>query len=85
MKSIFNEREDRNMTEQEKLKMIAEIMDLELEELKEDALLTDYQEWDSVAVLSFIALMDEEFGKDINGTDVRELVTIKNLMDMMKA
>lgn len=82
---MFEEREDRNMTEQKKLEMIAEMMELELDEIKEDAVLADYEEWDSVAILSFIVLMDEEFGKDINGTNVRELVTIKDLMDMMKA
>lgn len=73
------------MSNQEKLEKIAEIMDLEVEELKEDALLADYEEWDSVAVLSFIALMDEEFGKAVKGAEIREYVTVKDIMDAMEA
>ena len=49
------------MTNQEKLEHIAEILDLEVVEINEDTVLSEYEEWDSVAILSFIALMDEEF------------------------
>ena len=59
------------MTREEKIENIAEILDLEEEEIKEDALLADYEEWDSVAVLSFIALMDEEFDKAVKGAEIR--------------
>lgn len=73
------------MTNQEKLEKLAEIMDLEVEEITEDAVLADFDEWDSVAVLSFIALMDEEFGKAIKGAEIREFVTIKDVMEVMEA
>lgn len=73
------------MTNQEKLEKIAEIMDLEPEEIKEDAILAEYDEWDSVAVLSFIALMDEEFGKEVRGGEIRKLITVKDLMNIMEA
>lgn len=73
------------MTNQEKLEKIAEIMDLEPEEIKEDAILAEYDEWDSVAVLSFIALMDEEFGKEVRGGEIRKLITVNDLMNIMEA
>lgn len=73
------------MSNQEKLEKIAEIMDLELEQVKEEAVLVDYEEWDSVAILSFIALMDEEFGKAIKGAEMRELITVKDLMGVMES
>ena len=72
------------MTNQEKLEKIEEILDLEIGALGENDVLSDYEEWDSVAVLSFIALMDEEFGKTIKGSDIRELVIVKDLMNMME-
>lgn len=72
------------MTREEKIENIAEILDLEEGEIKEDALLADYEEWDSVAVLSFIALMDEEFDKAVKGAEIRALKTVKDLMDMME-
>lgn len=73
------------MSNQEKLEKIAEIMDVEVEEVKEEAALADYEEWDSVAILSFIALMDEEFGKAVKGAEIREFVTVKDVMDAMEA
>lgn len=72
------------MTNQEKLEHIAEILDLEVEEINEDTVLCEYEEWDSVAILSFIALMDEEFGKAVKGAEIRALETVKDLMDMME-
>lgn len=72
------------MTNQEKLEKIAEIMDLEINEITEDAVLKDFDEWDSVAVLSLIALMDEEFGKAIKGSEIREFITVKDIMNVME-
>ncbi len=73
------------MTVKEKLEKLAEIMDLEVEDISEDAVLADIDEWDSVAALSFIAMMDEEFGKAIKGAEIRQFVTIKDAMDVMEA
>lgn len=70
------------MTKQEKIESIEEILDVE--GLQEDSVLAEYDEWDSVAVLSFIALMDEEFGKAVKGAEIRALKTVKDLMDMME-
>lgn len=72
------------MTKQEKLEHIADIMDLELAELNEDSVLADFEEWDSVAILSFIALMDEHFGKAMKGAEVRALVTVLDLLNVME-
>lgn len=72
------------MTKQEKLEHIADIMDLELAELNEDSVLADFEEWDSVAILSFIALMDEHFGKAMKGAEVRSLVTVIDLLNVME-
>lgn len=72
------------MSNQEKLEKLAEIMDLEVEEIKEDAILADIDEWDSVAALSFIAMMDEEFGKAVKGAEIRQFVTIQDVLNAME-
>ena len=71
------------MTNQEKLERLEEIMDLDAGELKEDSVLSEYEEWDSIAILSVIALMDEEFGKTVKGADIKACITVKDIMDMM--
>lgn len=72
------------MTNQEKLEKLEEIMDLEAGELKEDSILSEYEEWDSIAVLSVIALLDEEFEKIVKGADIKKCVTVKDVMDLME-
>lgn len=72
------------MTNQEKIKLLEEIMDLEESTLKEDTLLADIDEWDSISLLSFIAMMDDEFGKIVKGKDVKEKQYVKELLDMME-
>lgn len=71
------------MTEQEKLEKIAEILDLEVDEIDVEANLEDIEEWDSVAILSFIAMMDEEFNKAVKGAEIREAKTVKDLFELM--
>ena len=73
------------MSDYEKLEKIAEILDLEVEEIKAEALLSDYEEWDSVAILSFIALMDEEFGRSVKGAEIKQFETVSDLMNAMHA
>ena len=72
------------MTTAEKLEKIEEIMDLEPNTLKETDVLSDYDEWDSVAALSLIALMDEEFGKAIKGSDIKEFKIVADIIAIME-
>lgn len=46
--------------------------------------LADLDSWDSVALLSFIAMMDEKFNKEVKGAVIRQFVTIQDAMDIMK-
>ena len=43
----------------------------------------DIEEWDSVAILSFIAMMDEEFNKAVKGAEIREAKTVQDLFELM--
>lgn len=72
------------MTEEKKLELLAEILDCDVEELSPEMELSSF-EWDSVAVLSFIAMMDEEFGKAVKGAEIKKLVTIQDALDIMES
>lgn len=73
------------MTKQEKLEKLADILDLDVEEIDENGVLADIEEWDSVATLSFIAMMDEEFGKAVKGSEIRAYVTVQDVLNAMEA
>lgn len=67
-----------------KLELFAEVLDLDVDEIILDKKLEEYDEWDSVAVLSYIAMMDEEFGKEIKGAEIKEFVTVQDALNAME-
>ncbi len=73
------------MTETKKIEMLEEMMELEAGTLKADTVLSDIEEWDSIALISFIALMDDEFDKVIKGSVIKQAKTVADLMALMEA
>ncbi len=72
------------MTEQEKIALMEEIMDLDEGTLTLDSVLEEIDEWDSVAILSFIAAMDENFDKIVKGSEIKNFVTVKDAIAVME-
>ena len=68
-----------------KLAALENIMDMEEGALSPETVLADLVEWDSVSILSLIVMIDDEFGKIINGDDVKKLVTVSDAMAIMEA
>lgn len=71
------------MTEHEKLLEIADILELDVSELEPDMILESLETWDSVAVLSFISIMNDKFNKFPNAREIWEYQTIGDLMKAM--
>ncbi len=59
------------------LKSIAEI--LEVEEVDCRKKLSEYEEWDSLAGLSLIALLDSDYGITMNGKEIQSFDSIEDL------
>lgn len=72
------------MTDKKKIELLEDLMDLEAGTLTPDTVLADLDEWDSIALISFIALMDDEFGKVVRGSAVKEQKTVSDLMALME-
>ncbi len=45
----------------------------------------NFGEWDSLAALSVIAMIDEEYEKDITGADIRNCETIEELYKIVSS
>ena len=73
------------MTEKEKIPMLEEMMELDEGTLTPDTVLADLEEWDSIAVISFIVLVDDEFNKIIKGSQIKEFKTIADTLAVMEA
>ena len=72
------------MTIEKKLELLADILDVDASDLDPATDLADIPEWDSIASLSFIAMMDEEFGKEIKGADIKGFKTLQDALNMME-
>lgn len=72
------------MTNEKKIELLADILDVDAEELIPEKRLADMSEWDSIAALSFIAMMDEEFGREFKGADVKKIVTVQDALNVME-
>ncbi len=65
----------------EQLKEILEITD---REISLDDKFREYKEWDSLAYLSVIALIDEEFDVVIETPEFKKLLTVGDLINEVK-
>lgn len=71
------------MTREEKIEIIADILEIEPEEVSEDASLEKFEAWDSVAVLGVISAVSEETGKYLHADEILQLKTIGDLFSVL--
>ena len=62
---------------------LKETLELEDVELNESTNLIDLDEYDSLSVLSIIAMIDENFDKKLSGKDFQSITTVKSLMKLI--
>jgi acyl carrier protein len=56
-----------------------ETLEIEDRTISESDNFRDYDEWDSLTLLSVIAMIDEEFGVIIESNDFKKLVTVGDI------
>ena len=71
------------MTQEEKLEALAEALDRDIGELKPEADL-DSLGWDSMAMLSVIAMAKTRFNKKITGAQIREFATVQDVLSALE-
>jgi acyl carrier protein len=62
---------------------LAEILDIE--EVKPENVLKDIETWDSLAILSVLAMADSKYGVSIKAEEIRSVVTVANLADLVNS
>lgn len=65
------------------LEELKDRLELEDVELNEDTNLKDLEEYDSLSVLSIIAMIDENFEKKLSAQDFQSITTVKSLMELI--
>ena len=71
------------MTEREKLAMLENMLELDEGDLTVDKALEDIDEYDSMAKLSLIVLMEDEFGVKLTGDVIKGFTTVGDIVALM--
>ncbi len=71
------------MTDQEKITLLEDMLELESGVLNVETELSSIDEYDSMAKLSLIVLFDEECGKKLTGEKIREFKTVGDIISAM--
>lgn len=71
------------MTNGEKIAMLEDLLELENGTLNAETTLASVEEYDSMAKLSLIVMMDDEFSKKLTGEQIREFKTVQDILDFM--
>lgn len=57
---------------------------LETDEVKLENVLKNFEEWDSLSVLTIIAMIDSDYGVTIFAKDIMKLKTVKDLLSYIQ-
>ena len=72
------------MTTEEKIALLEETLELDEGSLTPETILEDVEEYDSMAKLSLIVMMDDEFGVKLTGEMIRSFLTVADILALMK-
>lgn len=70
--------------EEKFIELFRETLEIEENSVKLDTVFRDLEQWDSLAFLSVIAMIDEEYDIVIDGNDFTGLKTIGDLIEEIK-
>ncbi len=72
------------MTKEEKIEILAQAMDVEVGGVTEDAVLSSFDEWDSLAALSLMSLFSSKLHKKITPAEVKAFDTVADVLNLME-
>ena len=72
------------MTQEEKIALLEDMLELDANTLTPETELTTIDEYDSMAKLSLIVLMDEECNKKLTGEQIREFKMVADILNFME-
>ena len=71
------------MTNEEQIARLEDVLELDGGTWKPETELSTIDEYDSMAKLSLIVMMDDEFGKKLTGEQIFQFKTVQDILDFM--
>ena len=63
--------------------LLAESLEVDLKEVGLDLVFREHERWDSLAALSLITAIEDDFGLVLGDVDLQKLVTVQDLADLI--
>jgi acyl carrier protein len=80
---VYKLKKANNMTQEEKISILEELLELENGSLSAETELSSVEEYDSMSKLSLIVMMDDEFNKKLTGEQLLAFKTVQDILDFM--
>ena len=72
------------MNTPEKMELVADLLSVSASELTPETPLKSIDTWDSMAALSLVILLEEQFGRaDVGGSEIKRLETVADILALM--
>jgi acyl carrier protein len=76
--------EGKNMDNSKIIILIAEMLEIDSSKLTPETKLSELNQWDSMAKLSLIVLLSDNFGKKIDYTTIRGFLKLADIINFIK-
>lgn len=73
------------MTAKEFYRLLDELLENEPGTIRGDEILTNIPKWDSLAIIGFIALLDQHFGMSVPAAEINNCRTINDIVSLVRA
>ncbi len=67
------------------IEQMADIIELDADEISSEHPFREYEAWDSLAVLSTLALIEEDYDVAVSNDELRGVSTLQQLWDLVQA
>ena len=72
------------MNKKDFLSKLDDLLELDSGTITGDEVLQDIEEWDSLTLLEFIALVDKEFGVTLSPENIKKAQTVNDLVNLLE-
>jgi acyl carrier protein len=69
------------MTNQELIQLFAEALEIEASSIDPEKAIAEYREWNSLAWLTIMSLLDERYGIQLTGKEIRGFVKVNDVIE----
>jgi acyl carrier protein len=65
-------------------KILAEELEIEIEDIPDDAKLNDFDKWNSLNHIKLMLALENEFNIELNEESIRKLVSLKTIIEQIR-